>query len=134
MILPHNTIVVVADGENFKLFRNKGTEPHIKLVALPSPKLVPVNKGSGMYHTSTLANPDEKRREEDKFAAAAAEYINSNVLDGEFASLYVIADPRTLGEMRRHYHSAVIPLVVGEMAKDLTHHTTEELEYALLNT
>lgn len=41
MILPNDAIVAVVDGERLRLFRNKGLEPHIRLVAIETPDLAP---------------------------------------------------------------------------------------------
>ncbi len=131
MILPNDTTVLVANGEKLKLYRNKGAEPHIKLAELPEPKLDSHNSGTGVHHRSSSANPDAKRLEEDNFAAAIAGYLNEQVVAGHFSSLFVIADPRTLGELRRHLHANVKTALVGELAKDLTHHSLQDLEAAL---
>ena len=131
MILPNDATVAVADGEKLRLFRNKGMEPNIRLVALEPPEIAAVNQGSGMRHRSTPANPDDSRLDEDDFAAAAAGYLNRQVLEGRIGTLYVIADPRTLGEMRRHYHHEVRSRLIGELAKDLKGHTVEAIVAAL---
>lgn len=131
MILPNDTTVAVADGKKLRLFRNKGVEPYIKLAALDAPEIAADNRGSGARHRSVSANPDDARLEEDNFAAEAASYLNRQAIAGNIASLYVIADPRTLGEMRRHFHDAVRSKLVGELAKDLTGHTVDAIEAAL---
>jgi protein required for attachment to host cells len=131
MILPNDATVAVADGEKLRLFRNKGMEPNIRLIPLELPEIAATNQGSGMRHRSIPANPDAARLEEDDFAAAAAGYLNRQVLEGRIGALYVIADPRTLGEMRRHYHHELRSRLIGELAKDLTGHTVEVIAAAL---
>lgn len=131
MILPNDTTVAVADGSRMRLFRNKGMEPNIRLVPMPEPEIDAVNQGSGARHRSLSVNPDAGRLEEDDFAAAAAEYLNRQALAGEIGALFVIADPRTLGEMRRHFHDLVKAKLVGDLAKDLTGHSTEAVTEAL---
>ncbi len=131
MILPHDATVAVVDGEKLRLFRNKAPEPQIRLVALDVPEIDAVNQGSGMRHRSTAANPDAARLREDDFAAAAAAYLNRLALEGRFDALYVVADPRSLGELRRHYHDETRSKLVGEMARDLTGHAVEAIEAAL---
>ncbi len=131
MILPHDATVAVVDGEKLRLFRNRAPEPHIQLVALDVPEIDAVNQGSGMRHRSVAANPDTARLREDDFAAAVAAYLNRLVLEGHVDALYVAADPRSLGELRRHYHDETRSRLVGEMAKDLTGHGVEAIEAAL---
>jgi protein required for attachment to host cells len=131
MIIANDTTVAVADGRKLRLFRNKGIEPHIRLAVLDAPDIVAANRGSGVRHRSVSANPDDARLEEDDFAAQAASYLNREAIAGNIRSLYVIADPRTLGEMRRHFHEAITSRLVGELAKDLTGHAVDAIEAAL---
>jgi len=131
MILPHDTMVAVVDGEKLRLFRNKGVEPHIQLAEETVADIHAPNQGSGSRHHSTSANHDRSRFAEDNFAAGAAARLNRLALDGEIASLFVIADPRSLGELRRHFHDATRKKLIGDLAKDLTHSSVETIEAAL---
>jgi len=131
MILPNDTTIAVVDGGKLRLFRNKGMEPHIKLAEEAVASIQPSNQGSGARHRSTTANPDRWRLEEDDFAASAAAHLNRLVLDGAITSLFIIADPRTLGELRRHFHDATWESLIGELAKDLTDSSVEKIEAAL---
>lgn len=131
MIIPNDTVVAVADGQSLRLFRNKAAEPHITLEAMPDPSLDIRNEGSGMRHRSTSANPDRSRLAEDDHAASVAGYLNSRVLAGEVGKLVVIADPRTLGEMRKHFHTALTSALIGEIAKDLAGQSVESIKEAL---
>ena len=119
MIIANGTIVVVVDGAHLRLFRNHGHEPEIRLVPELVPKLGVSNVGSGGRHRSSTANPDRSRLHEDDFAAAVAEYLNESALAGRIERLVIIADPRTLGEMRRHFHSALSQRLVGQIEKNL---------------
>ena len=131
MQLPHGAIVAVADGEKLNLFRNAGDEAHPKLTALPGADVGTSNKGSGAGHHSSSANPDNSQTEEDSFAAGTAGMLNRQVLDGKITSLVIIAAPRTLGELRKHYHKKLSTALVGEIAKDLTGHTVQDVEKAV---
>lgn len=128
MILANGATVAVVDGHNLRLFRNKGIEPRVQLDEQPVAAIQPTNEGSGMRHRSTSANPDRSRLEEDDFAAGAAAYLNRLALDGEISSLFVIADPRTLGELRRHLHDVTREKLAGDLAKDLTGGSVEAIE------
>lgn len=131
MILPTGTVVAVMDGETVRLFRNKGHEPHIELETVAVPKLKVKNTGSGARHRSSAANPDVSRLHEDNVVAAAAAHLNAEALAGRIDHLFVIADPRTLGELRRHYHPALSAKIVGEMTKDLRDQAQDAIEAAL---
>jgi len=130
MKLPKGATVAVADGETLLMFRNSG-EHDIKLEALPHPAIGGDNHGSGARHGSSSANPGESRMEEDSFAAATAAWLNGQVQTGRIDALVVIAAPKTLGELRRHYHKTLSAKLLGELSKDLTGHSTGDIEAAL---
>ena len=131
MILPHGTVVAVADGTTLKLFRNRGTEPELDLVEFDHSAIVPVNPGSGSRHRSDSSNPDLHRQAEDGFAAAIADQLNRLALDGSLEGLFVIADPRTLGELRKHFHAVLQAKILGEVSKDLTAHPVNDIGNAI---
>jgi len=128
MDIPKGAIIAVADGEKLNLFRNSGDETNPKLTASAVEDVTNDNKGSGARHQSSAANPDESQIQEDSFAAGTAELLNRQVLGGQIANLIVIAAPRTLGELRKHYHQKLSAVLVGEIAKDLTGHSAQEIE------
>jgi len=131
MLLAHGTIVAVVDGENLTLYRNGGTDTEPKLSAIGSPEVSGDNKSAGARHRSSSDNPDESRLEEDSFAAATAAMLNKMALENDFSSLVVIAAPKTLGELRKHWHKALQAKIVAEMSKDLTGHSIADIEAAL---
>lgn len=128
MRLPKGATVAVADGEKLNLFRNTGDEANPTLTALPRTDVGSDNKGSGARHHSSSANPDESQLEEDSFSVGIAELLNRQVLDGKITDLVIIAAPRTLGELRKHYHKKLSTSLVGEIAKDLTGHAVQDIE------
>ncbi len=131
MRLSKGATVAVADGEKLNLFRNTGDETNPKLTALPPPDVRSANKGSSAGHESSSANPDHNQVNEDGFAAGIAELLNREVMDGKITGLVIIAAPRTLGELRKHYHKTLSAKLVGEIAKDLTGHTVHDIEKAI---
>ena len=121
MQLAHGTIVAVADGEKFILFRAAGTEAAPKLTAVANPDLgdddaIP----SGGRHHSSAANPDDSQLVEDGHAAAVADQLNTMALEGDIPALVVLAPPKTLGELRKHWHKALAAKIVAEVAKEMT--------------
>jgi len=128
MDIPKSAIVAVADGEILNLFRNTGDKATPKLTALPDTEVGTTNHRSGGRHQSSSANPADSQQDEDSFAAGIAQILNRRVLDGKIEHLVVVAAPRTLGELRKHYHKALEAVLVGEIAKDLTGHSTGDLE------
>ncbi|MFA6156816.1 host attachment protein [Mesorhizobium sp.] len=132
MILPNGATVAVVDGGRLRLFRNKGHEPHVDLVSLPDPEVGSGHAGSGTRHRSSTANPDDGRLKEDDFIAGAAKHLNAEVLAGRIQQLLVIADPRSLGELRKHFHGTLTGRLVGEIGKDLSGQTDASIQSAIM--
>ena len=130
MLLPHGTIVALVDGQNFTLFRNAGNEAEPELVESRAPTLDSDNR-SGTSHHSRPGNHADSQVSEDAHAIAAVEWLNSQVLGHHIENLVVIAPPRTLGEMRRHYHKQLDHVLRGELAKELAGRTGPEIIAAL---
>ena len=143
MQIPHNAAVLVADGRKLLFLRNEGDDIYPNLVvehaqeqANPkdsdqksdAPGLSFSSVGSGR---STMDEVDFHQLEEDRFAADAADLLKRRALANDFESLIVIAPPRTLGELRKHYHSEVSARLAGELDKDLTNHPIPEIESAI---
>ena len=57
--------------------------------------------------------------------------MQSEVLAGRISSLFVIASPKTLGEMRQHYTPALRDVLAGEAAKELVSHSASDVEAAV---
>jgi protein required for attachment to host cells len=127
MILPTGTTIAVADGETVRLFHNTGVKPSVHLVEITAAPPAPSHSGSGARHHTGSANPDSRRLDEDDFAAATAEFLNKLSLDGTIEHLVVVSDPRTLGEMRKHFHRDLRGKVLGEFAKDFSRRSLEDI-------
>ena len=118
MLLPHGAVVAVVDGEKLELYRNIGNEAAAELSRMDAPKLDEHNKGSGARHITSSANPGHLLGE-DAHAAAVVGWLNQGATKGEIKHLVVVAPPRTLGEMRRHYDKQLEATLVGEVHKEL---------------
>lgn len=126
MQLPTGSHVAVADGTQFQLFRNSGTEqdPSLKAVDLPTSDEAAHNAGQG---------DSPRQNEEAGHAASVAEALNAAVLSHKIKDLVVIADPSTLGEMRKLYHKTLEAALVGEIAKTLTSQSTDDILKSIAN-
>lgn len=132
MKLPPKSHVAIIDGERFVLMHNTGTAFEPSLSAVATPDLEATNFSAGVKHQDD--GGQQKGRtdlEELAHAAAAAEWLNRAVLDNTIDRLMVIADPKTLGEMRRHYHKQLEAVLVGELAKTMTSEPAERIEKAI---
>jgi len=82
---------------------------------------------------SSVEPTDFHQIEEDRFAADAAAMLKKRALANDYETLIVVAPPRTLGELRKHYHKEVSNRLAGELDKDLTGHPIKDIEKALKN-
>lgn len=130
MMLPKGTTIAVADGEKLNLFRNSGDEAGLKLRAAEHLAVDDDAQGSRSRQNSS-GNPDQSQASEDGFSAGIVELLNKGVLGGKIEGLVVIAAPRALGEMRKHYHKALTAKLLGEIPKDLTGHSIADVETAI---
>ena len=133
MQYPAGTTVIVTDGAQLRVFTNTGNEMHLELSEQAQPDIQGHNSGSGKRHHSRPGNPDDSRQSEDGYSAAVVDWLNAQVLAGHIQQLYLVAPPRALGEMRRHYHPALQRCLLGELGKEHTHDTAQVLHEALLH-
>ena len=143
MQVPHDSVVLIADGRKTLFFRNEGdgTFPNLQVER----KEIHENPahheqasdtaGQAMNviggHGGTMGEVDFHQLEEDRFAADTAELLKARALGGEFESLIVVAPPKTLGALRKHYHKEVESRLVGEVPKDLVNVPVDEIERIL---
>ncbi|APE27736.1 host attachment protein [Aurantiacibacter gangjinensis] len=134
MKIPHKALVALVDGERFVLLRNDGQIFEPKLSKVEEPSLDPTNFSAGIRHQDKAGQmKGNTDLNELAHGAAAAEWLNQKAIAGEMDELVVVADPKTLGEMRRHYHSELEKRVVGEVDKALTHEPLDKIEQVLAN-
>ncbi len=129
MKLTKGALVAVVDGEKLALFENVGAQ-EIDLKAKTTPD-IPDRVSGAPGRISSDANPDNDTQAEDGFAMGVAEVLNKWVLAGKVDKLLVIAAPKTLGELRKHWHKELSARLVGEISKDLTGHTADQIAAAI---
>jgi len=140
MRIANKSLVVVADGRKMLFFRNEGDAlyPNLELDRVreqdnpadrdqksDAPGVAYSSVGNSRHAFSEV---DFHQLEEDRFASETAEMLRKRALANDFESLIIVAPPRTLGEMRKHYHKEVENRLTGEIAKDLTGHPVDEIE------
>ena len=145
MLIPHNSVVLVADGRKMLFLRNEGDNEFPNLIVEsaqeqdnPATRDQATDAAGGASSTqgaarSSFEPTDFHQLEEDRFAAQAADLLKRRALANDFDSLIVVAPPRTLGELRKHYHKEVSNRLAGEIDKDLTGHPIPDIEKALKN-
>lgn len=130
MNLPAQSLVAVVDGEKLALFRNEGSAIEIRLEAVEAPPLEDRVVGSPGRIFSD-ANPDNDTQAEDGHAMSVAQALNNWALKNRFDKLVVIAAPKTMGELRKHWHKQVEGSIIGEITKTLTGRSTEDIVKAI---
>jgi protein required for attachment to host cells len=140
MQIPHDGFVLVVDGRKSLFFRNAG-DAEFPNFALEDKEVERnpdhhekasdlAGQASGTL-MGTMGETDIHQHEEDRFAADTAEMLKRRALRGDYEALVVVAPPRTLGELRRHYHKEVERRLLGELTKDLTNVPVAEIEQIL---
>jgi len=143
MQIPHDSFVLVADGRKSLFFRNQGDAdfPNLEVerkefhenpahheqasdLAGQSMKTMDGRGGS-------MEEVDFHTLEESRFAAETAAMLKEGALRNDYEALVVVAPPRTLGELRKHYHKEVEKRLVAEVAKDLVNVPVAEIEKIL---
>ncbi|QYJ07088.1 baeRF12 domain-containing protein [Qipengyuania flava] len=132
MRLPKNAHVALVDGSSFTIMRNAGAPLEPKLSDAQKPDLSATNFSAGVKHQDDIGQKHGRTDlNELAHGAAAAEWLNAKSISGEITDVLVIADPKTLGEMRRHYHGELEKRLVGEIDKTLTGEPTDRIEQAI---
>lgn len=127
MLLPKGTHFAVVDGAQFKLYRNDGIEAEPNLKALPVPELEKSNMSSGVRRNQNTGNPSDDQLEEDAHAIAVTDWLNAQAMAGKIDKLVIIADPRSLGEMRRRYHKELQDILLADLDRTLTNASGDEI-------
>ena len=134
MRLPSNAHVAIVDGENFTVMRNTGQPLEPKLGSAEKPDLSATNYSAWVKHQDNAGQQlGRTDLEELAHGAAATEWLNAKAIAGDISDILVIADPKTLGEMRRHYHGELKKRLVGEIDKTMTGEPTDRIEQAIAN-
>jgi protein required for attachment to host cells len=144
MPLPHNALVLVADGRKMLFFRNHGDENQIDLrteahderqdrkdreIKTDAPG---TTKQSFGYGRSTYEEPDFQQQEEDRWIKDAADELKTRALRNDFDALAIIAPPRALGMLKKGLHKEVERRIVCTVNKEMSGRPVPEIE-AMLN-
>lgn len=130
MLLPHGCYVALVDGETFDVYRNAGSEAEPQLLLLDPPELDSTNHSGGSRRSSP-GNHADSQVAEDAHARAATHWLNSQVLEHRINDLVILAPPRTLGEMRKHFHGKLQEVLRKEVGKDLAGFHPRDIMLAL---
>lgn len=127
--IPKDALVVVADGEGARVFRNRGDETTLSLHQYDMLELMNMNDdgpAGSMPGESSGSQIDEAT-----FAKQLAQGLNDAALKQQYAHLVLVADPATLGRVRPLLHKEALQRMVAEVGKTLTNSPLEDIERAL---
>src|SRR5829696_5322941 len=144
MPLPHDALVLVADGRKMLFFRNHGDENQIDLrteahdqrkdrkdreIKTDAPGTQAQSAG---YGRPTMDETDFHQQEEDRWIKEAAEELKKRALRNDFEALAIVAPPRALGTLRKELHKEVEKRIVCTVNKEMSGRPIPDIE-ALLN-
>ena len=144
MPLPHDALVLVADGRKMLLFRNHGDEGQIDLrteahdarherkdreIKTDAPGLVQQSFGFGR---STYEEPDFQQQEEDRWIKDAAEELKERALRNDFDALAIVAPPKALGVLRKCLHKEVEKRLICTINKEMSGRPVPDIEALLV--
>ena len=127
--VPHNALIVVADGTGARFFRNSGQENKISLSA--DGELKPTDLHSSGPAGKRPRESSGQETDEATFAKQLADELYRRAHSGGFAALVLIADPQTLGQIRPSLHKEVQERLVSEIGKTLTKVSLADIQKAL---
>jgi protein required for attachment to host cells len=143
MPLPHNALVLVADGRKMLFFRNHGDENQIDLrteshdarqdrkeryFRTDAPGIVKQSFGFGH---STYEETDFQQQEEDRWIRDAAEELKKRALRNDFDALAVVAPPKALGVLKKCLHTEVQKRIVCVVNKEMSGRPIPDIEVLL---
>ena len=126
--VPHDALVVVADGTGARFFRNAGNVSTVQLSSEGEFKPHLIDDGP-----ARMRPPESSSQETDEatFAKQLANELYRRAHSGHFAALVLIADPQTLGQIRPSLHREVQDRLVTEVGKTLTKASINDIQKAL---
>ena len=143
MPLPHNGLVLVADGRKTLFFRNHGDENHIDLrteshdarqdrkeryFRTDAPGTMKQSFGFGH---STYEETNFQQQEEDRWIKDAADELKARALRNDFDALAIVAPPRSLGILKKCLHKEVERRIVCTVNKEMSGRPIPDIEALL---
>ena len=146
MPLPHNALVLVADGRKMLFFRNHGDEDQIDLrteahearrnqrkdrdIKTDAPGTV---KQSFGYGRSTYEEPDFQQQEEDRWIKDAADELRARVMRNDFDALAIVAPPKALGVLKKCLHKEVERRLEFTINKEMSGRPIPDIEALIVD-
>ena len=131
MNIPENTLILVASGAEAIFYRASGEGSSLSLRVADDQE--PVNLADEGPSGSFVPEASDADIDEATFAKQLASDLYDRAHAGKFDHLVLIADPRTLGQMRPQLHQEVENRIILELAKTLTNLPIKDIEKQLVD-
>jgi protein required for attachment to host cells len=143
MPLPHNALVLVADGRKMLFFRNRGDENQIDLRTEAHDARQ--DRKERDYHTDApgtqgqrwgdgrpaMEEVDWHQLEEDRWIKEAADELKKRALRNDYDALAIIAPPKALGFLKKCLHKEVEKRIVHTVNKEMSGRPIPDIEALL---
>jgi protein required for attachment to host cells len=137
--IPHNSLVLVGDGQKALFLRNKGNAQRVDLVVeriLEQDNPPTREQGTDRpgrssaslgVARSAMEEVDWHYLAKERFADELAEALYRHAHANLFDRLVIIAPPKILGNLRKAFHAEVVDRIAAEIPKELTSHPVAEI-------
>jgi protein required for attachment to host cells len=144
MALPHQALVLVADGRKLLFLRNHGDQNQIDLrteahefrddpenreIKSDAPGTQGQRWGDGR---PAMDETDFHQQDKDEWAKDAAEELKRRALRNDFEALAIIAPPKTLSVLRKELHKEVEKRILVTLNKEMTDRPIPDIEQLLV--
>ena len=132
--------IAIADSAKARIYSTSGSGLKLKLVGeldsgaarrltqdLVSDRPGRSFSSAGPRRSSIEPHSDPQNMEKHKFVKELVEYLDAAALNGKFDDLFLVAAPRTLGEIRKLSNGHIAARLRAELGKDLTNVPEPEL-------
>jgi protein required for attachment to host cells len=143
--VPHNSLILVGDGQKALFLRNKGNPYKVDLVVerileqdnpptreqgtdRPGRSIANLGVAGPGVARSAMSEVDWHHLAKERFADEIAEALYHHAHANLFDRLVIIAPAKILGNLRKAFHAEVIDRIVAEIPKELTSHPVAEIE------
>jgi protein required for attachment to host cells len=139
-LIPHNSLVLVGDGQKALFLRNKGNGMHVNLVVErileqdnPPTREQGTDRpgrsaGAPGAIRSAMEEADWHHLAKERFAHELAKALYLHMHANRSERLVIVAPPRILGNLRKAFHAEVVDRIAAEIPSDLTAHPLAEIE------
>lgn len=131
LTIPHQALVVVADGHQARYFRAHNASGGFQLSE--EKEQLPTNLADEGPSGHRPEEQTQRQTDEATFAKQLAEMLYQMHHGGKYKDLVLAADPQTLGQVRSALHKTVTESIVMTIDKELAGHPVAEIEKIIGN-